>query len=57
MLSFYAGKKVGETTSGGPSPCLPKGTNISMGYVKTEVRLYSTLEFYKVLLGAWHVSF
>jgi len=36
IINDMSGKKIGETTSGGPAPCLPKGTNISMGYLKTE---------------------
>lgn len=35
-VSDMSGKKIGEITSGGPSPCLPKGTNIAMGYVQTQ---------------------
>lgn len=36
IISDASGKKIGEVTSGGPSPCLGHGTYISMGYVQTE---------------------
>ena len=39
--TLFTGNKVGEITSGCPSPSLGNGQNVSMGYVDKKVYLFS----------------